>query len=780
MVLLKNSATGNPLKNSLQFIGFSGDADFRSGSMGSHSIARSSTGTAINSSGDVVSYGNNVARFDYDEGVLRGLYVEPTRANRFSRSEEFDNAAWTKYVVTVTPNTAVAPNGTLTADTVSFTAALNTAEIRQVITLASTTTYTLSVWAKVATGTRQFRLKIFDGAAEQSTADLVATTTWQRFTFTFTTGAVTGSPSAAIRNNSAGTTGSLILWGAQLELGTEASSYIPTTTTSVTRAVEVLTLNDLSRVNGAYTARCWHTGGDYTDVAGVSILNGAASLPGVSLKPILSVAFVGGVPLIAVPVIFDTDYDSDIDDVSALALLLGYVASGHASLLAATVASNNDYAAGALRGTLNAGGHSTVPVGAYKGSAIGGGSFSAYAQPIAAFFRPAGEVRTAYPDAVTVLRAALAARVGNPIKTKIIIAGTCTNIAVLLASAADGISALNGSDLVAATVSGIHVMGGNFASPTSIENNIAFDPGAANTVASSSPVPVYWSHYPAGNDVYTGVTDRALAADVIPADPYGEAWTLGAFLQTSGKRQSWDLIAIYDAIFGTGTELLSYGSVGDASFSATSPYCAFTANPSGKSRVVDKIVSTSVMAAAMQSVIDGFVAGVPLLESSFTLPFWTLETGSTITANQYADASGQMLADVYNEGTAAAVHRIYSVDLAITSGVRYRIEMDVRAINAPFAQIVIGDSAFGTGNFANINLSTNTFATTSLSGGTPTTQVTDMGGGIWRYAIEMTATLTGTSNISFGHVPAGNSARNLSWTGTGKTSAISRFKWFSV
>ena len=45
--------------------------------------------------------------------------------NLLTYSEQFDNAAWFKGNTTVTANTVVAPNGTITADTLAFAAVAN-------------------------------------------------------------------------------------------------------------------------------------------------------------------------------------------------------------------------------------------------------------------------------------------------------------------------------------------------------------------------------------------------------------------------------------------------------------------------------------------------------------------------------------------------------------------------------------------------------------------------------------------------------------------------------
>ena len=57
-------------------------------------------------------------RLDYDPVTLqpKGFLVEEARTNLLLRSEEFDNANWTKSRATVTANAATAPDGTSNAD----------------------------------------------------------------------------------------------------------------------------------------------------------------------------------------------------------------------------------------------------------------------------------------------------------------------------------------------------------------------------------------------------------------------------------------------------------------------------------------------------------------------------------------------------------------------------------------------------------------------------------------------------------------------------------------
>jgi hypothetical protein len=176
-------------------------------------------------------------RFDYDPVTLapKGLLIEEQRTQLLLQSQGFDDAAWVKFSsATVTANTTVAPDGTTTADTINF--AISESGIRQGVT-TSAGTYTLSVFAKVSSGTKSFRLQRFAttaGLAQSS--NFTATTDWQRFTYTVT--ANSEFTLWYVVNDVAGTLGDLLIWGAQLEAGAFATSYIPSVASQVTRAAD--------------------------------------------------------------------------------------------------------------------------------------------------------------------------------------------------------------------------------------------------------------------------------------------------------------------------------------------------------------------------------------------------------------------------------------------------------------------------------------------------------------------------------------------------------------
>lgn len=109
---------------------------------------------------------SGVARFDHNPttGESLGLLVEEQRTNLVTYSEDFANAAWTKSNSSITSNTIVAPDGTLTGDKLVEDTANSNHSVRNPVTVVSGSTYTASVYFKAAERT-QSSFEIFTGAS---------------------------------------------------------------------------------------------------------------------------------------------------------------------------------------------------------------------------------------------------------------------------------------------------------------------------------------------------------------------------------------------------------------------------------------------------------------------------------------------------------------------------------------------------------------------------------------------------------------------------------------
>jgi hypothetical protein len=191
---------------------------------------------------------SNGTRVNFD-----GL-VEVCPWNLVQQSETFDNATWTKEGSTITTNTTNAPNGTLTADTITENSAASTQHrLYQANSLTTNgSTYTFSCYVKQGVGTRDFALiatnagirvyyNLSTGAVGTQTLGTGTITNvgdgWYRITATGTataTGvacylAMTNGATINSETYSGNGTSSLIIWGAQLVEGSSAKPYFPTT-----------------------------------------------------------------------------------------------------------------------------------------------------------------------------------------------------------------------------------------------------------------------------------------------------------------------------------------------------------------------------------------------------------------------------------------------------------------------------------------------------------------------------------------------------------------------
>ena len=210
------------------------------------SFSRASIGTRVNKDGLIETMGQDIARIDYTDSADGVLLLEPTSTNLIPYSEDFSNAAWIKSNATVLADQVISPDGTLNADELQVTSSGGNiydnvggsgdgvfsvfAKYKDVqyIRLRSTGSY---AFFDIKNGIVGSTINVVDSKIEKYPNG------WYRCSVI---GNNTNSL-AQIFVSSDGVnvgTGNFYLWGAQFEALSYSTSYIPTSGSTVTRAVE--------------------------------------------------------------------------------------------------------------------------------------------------------------------------------------------------------------------------------------------------------------------------------------------------------------------------------------------------------------------------------------------------------------------------------------------------------------------------------------------------------------------------------------------------------------
>ena len=232
-------------------------------------FTRASSATRVNAAGLIESVATGVPRIDYTTGSP-ALLLEPQRTNLALYSEQFDNAAWVKFNATITANDAISPDGTTNADKLTENAT-NSIHLtgNNSVSITNGLSYSFSVFAKkaernvvqIAPSSTYFGLSAFvnfdlqNGVISASGGSPVKTSItsfnndWYKCEAVFNaTQTGSGSVLNIVLANSPtmgraaaypgdGTSG-VYIYGAQLEQGSYPTSYIPTTSTAVTRVAD--------------------------------------------------------------------------------------------------------------------------------------------------------------------------------------------------------------------------------------------------------------------------------------------------------------------------------------------------------------------------------------------------------------------------------------------------------------------------------------------------------------------------------------------------------------
>lgn len=270
--------------------------DFTTGVLDSRvTVTRAlNTATRVNSSGYIEVVNANLPRFDYAPITFtpRGLLIEELRANLLLQSEAL-TSPWTidgGGSLNATPTAA--PDNANTAKKLQENTANTYFRAYQSVTLTNGVVYTGSVFAKPSG--RDWLYLYFNGGVSTAYVNVatktVGTTTgsptitfsdyangFTRVNMTFTNTTVGGQNVQAwlaqadnVRTYQGDGSSGMYLWGFGLEAGAFATSYIPTTTTSLTRNADAV---DMTGTNFS----SWYNATEGTLFAEASTFSNAAT-----------------------------------------------------------------------------------------------------------------------------------------------------------------------------------------------------------------------------------------------------------------------------------------------------------------------------------------------------------------------------------------------------------------------------------------------------------------------------------------------------------------------
>ena len=218
---------------------------------------------------------DNVPRIDYTGGGCPHILSEPQRTNEVTYSEDFSNAYFQKIRSTISTDQIVSPDGTQNADKFIEDSALGTKLLwtqDEVISFGDKITW--SVFAKK--GEREW-IMLRDAQAGSFTVffdlenGVIGTSSgvdsskiedygsgWYRCSITYTSTTTTARGRLYLADANSGEsyqgngTSGLYIWGAQLEAGSYATSYIPNfgTVAGVTRNQDIFTRDGIGSLIG--------------------------------------------------------------------------------------------------------------------------------------------------------------------------------------------------------------------------------------------------------------------------------------------------------------------------------------------------------------------------------------------------------------------------------------------------------------------------------------------------------------------------------------------------
>jgi len=184
-------------------------------------FTRASSATVVNKAGLIETVGNAIPRIDFLGNTQGALKLEPQRTNLVTYSEDFSN--WNTIQSSLTSDYGISPDGSTNSTRCVFSSSNQSLELT-----VSASNVIATIYIKGTIGeTIQFGT---NGAEEIFTLS----GDWQRLEKYNSS-----SVSRVTLNTYAGVTARDVeIWGAQLEQGSYATSYIPTNGSSMQRAAD--------------------------------------------------------------------------------------------------------------------------------------------------------------------------------------------------------------------------------------------------------------------------------------------------------------------------------------------------------------------------------------------------------------------------------------------------------------------------------------------------------------------------------------------------------------
>jgi hypothetical protein len=205
------------------------------------SFSRASSGTVVNKDGLIETVGSGEPRIDFKDNTKGALKLEPQRSNLVPYSQDF--TGWTLVNAIETPNALISPDGKLNAS--KLVSSSNGVDIKYTnIPVTQNTTYTFSFYCNYVEGLGLLG-RFYDNTNGANIEyynydEQLEENEWKRVTRTFTTPVGCTNIQVWYLAASTSTSVTAYYWGAQLEQGSYATSYIPTSgqANGVTRVAE--------------------------------------------------------------------------------------------------------------------------------------------------------------------------------------------------------------------------------------------------------------------------------------------------------------------------------------------------------------------------------------------------------------------------------------------------------------------------------------------------------------------------------------------------------------